>query len=151
MSGQRLHVSVVIATPTGPLELENPAGGYEIGKDSFARSSRSWRKQEISNEYTEGTYVNRAVLENVVEPLSVYVSGDTQFEFQERMRRLVDAFGQLQYTISRLIGDHEEVWACTVADYTVETSQEFLFATIGRVDAQVPRLPTSVSNQVTGP
>lgn len=143
-----LEVSVVIQTPLGDLELEDAENGYEVGKAAFASSQVSWRKQEINAEYVEGAYTNRAVRENVQETLEVYVAGLTQFEFQTRVRALTDAFGQLTYTITRTIGDAQEVWNCTVADYTVETSQEFLVATIGKISARVPRLPTAELSQV---
>jgi hypothetical protein len=145
---KNLDLSVVIDTALGPLELEDAVGGYEIGKASFATAPTTWRKQEISAEYVEGTYVNRAVRENVQEALEVYVSGSTQFEFQTRVSALLDALGQLVYTITRRIGDAQEVWSCTVADYSLETQQEFLVATIGKVTARVPRLPTVTRTQV---
>jgi hypothetical protein len=140
---KNLDLSVVIDTALGPLELEDAVGGYEIGKASFATAPTTWRKQEISAEY-----VDRAVRENVQEALEVYVSGSTQFEFQTRVSALLDALGQLVYTITRRIGDAQEVWSCTVADYSLETQQEFLVATIGKVTARVPRLPTVTRTQV---
>jgi hypothetical protein len=146
-----LDLSVVVETLAGPLELEDPDNGYELGKSSLGTRAVSWRKQEINAEYVEGTYLNRAVKENITEPLEVYVAGSTTYEFQTRMSVLLDAFGQLAYTITRRIGDAQEVWNCTVADYSVETSQEFLVARIGKVTANVPRLPTVVLTQVVVP
>lgn len=146
--GKDLAVSVVIDTLLGPLELEDLASGYELHKETIGLRATSYRKVEVSGDFTEGTDTQRAVRANVTEQLSVWVAGTTQFEFQTRVRALTDALEQLSYTITRTVGDAIEVWQCTTADYSLETSQEFLVATIGLIKATVPRKPAVALSQV---
>lgn len=144
-------LALSISTALGPLALEDEANGYELHKDTFGTRNQSYRKTEVSGDWTEGTDVDRAVRENVVESVAVYVSGATHYQFATRLKALTDALEQLQYTITRQIGDLQEVWRCVPADYTVETGQELIFATMGLVRAQVPRKPAVTMTQVVTP
>ena len=144
-----LDVSAVITTLMGDLELEDPENGYELGKDSFSTRNVTYRKVEVSGDFTEGTDVDRSVRGNVTESLAVYVAGDTTYQFQMRVMQLTDALEQLAFTITRRVGDAQEVWNCVTSDYTVETSQEFLVAKIGLVRATINRKPRTMWTQVT--
>lgn len=144
-----LVASVVVETALGPLELEDPTGGYELHKEAIGTRSVSHRKLEVAGDWSEGTDVDRSVRENITETLSVWVGGATHYEFETRLKALTDAFDQLRYSITRTVGDSRAVWTCTPGDYTIETSQEFMVAKVGLVRAQIPRKPAVVLTQVT--
>lgn len=144
-----LDVSASVLAPTGWIELEDAANGYELHKDSFARRATSHRKTEVANEWVPGTYVTRSVRESVSEDVVVYVRGASPFELSERVSALTDAYDQLAYSFKLRIGDLEQTWSCaSPADYTVETQQEFWIATLAVVRATVPRLPAMTIAQV---
>jgi hypothetical protein len=144
-----LAVSVAISTVLGPLELEDEDNGYWLHKESLGTRNISYRKLEISGDFTEGTDVDRALRANVVEALGVYVTGLTPYQFATRLKALTDALEQLQFTVTRIIGDAQEVWSCVSSEYSVETSQELLVARMGIVHAQVQRKPTVALTQVS--
>jgi hypothetical protein len=143
-----LDVSLQLMTPGGWLELEDPDNGYELHKDSFATRSVSHRKQEAASDWIEGSYTARSVRENVVEEIVVWVSGATHFVMDARVDALLAGLEQLSYPVIRRTTDLQETWSCTVADYTIETSQEYSMATLALVRAKVPRLPAVDKVQV---
>ncbi|HEY5727423.1 MAG TPA: hypothetical protein VIV08_02305 [Acidimicrobiia bacterium] len=144
-----LDVSFAIEAPSGWLELEDPANGYEAHKESRIDQSVTWRKQEISSNYVEGTYVNDAVRENVTETIAIYVDAPTPFVLMERVTALTDALSQIRYQVAMRSGDLLETWDCGVADYTIQTPQEMINARMAVVRAVIPRRPTVVMAQVT--
>lgn len=145
-----LDFSVQIETPSSALlELEDLANGYEVHRDSLTSQAYTWRRQNVSSDWLEGEYTNRAVRGNVVEPLAVIVRGGTPFELAQRINDLKDAFGQTQYQVVLRFGDLQETWSCFPADYTIEAEQAMRFATLAVVRAQVPHLPSVVQIQVT--
>lgn len=137
-----LDVSFSIYAPSGWLDLEDPANGYEAHRDTRGTRAVSWRKREISSNYVEGTFVNDAVRENVIEALAIYVRGDDPFQLDERVTALTNALEQLHYLVRARTGNLLETWSCMVAEYTIETSMEMQHATMALVRASVPRLPT---------
>ena len=141
-------LEMAINTSLGWLELEDPAGGYELHKDALATQQTTWRKQEVESPWVEGTFVNRAVRGNVPEAVVVWVAGSTPFELDQRVSAFTEAIGQLQFQIRVQIGDLLETWTCFPGDFTVETQQEYRFATIALVRATIPRLPTTTKVQV---
>jgi hypothetical protein len=143
-----LDVVFSIKAPSGWLSLENPAGGYEAHKDARGEQATAWRRQEISSSYVEGTYTNEAVKENVTEALAVYVYGPTPYDLYTRIKVLTDAFSQIRYQITMRTGNLLETWDCSAADYTIQTPQEMINATIAVVRATVPRRPTIVTAKV---
>ena len=146
-----LALSCVISTVLGPLQLEDEAHGYWLHKESFGTRNISYRKIEVAGDFTEGTDVDRALRGNVLEALGVYVAGATTYQFATRLKALTDALEQLQFTLTRIVGDAQEVWTCVASDYTVETSQELMVARLGIVHAQVGRHPSVVLSQVSPP
>ncbi|HEY5787510.1 MAG TPA: hypothetical protein VIT65_22320 [Microlunatus sp.] len=143
-----LEVAFSIQGVGGWIDLEDPASGYVVHKDTRAQQTVTWRKQEVTSAYVEGAFVNEAVREVIVEPLIVYVKGDTILELDQRVTALTDALSQLQFEVRAQLGNLRETWRCTVADYTIETTQEYLHATMATVRAQVPRQPTVVKEEV---
>lgn len=148
-------LSVQITSPTGVIELEDEANGYSLHGDTFASETYTHRKVEVNSPWLEGTYAVDAVLDNTVEALVVWVSGlapdgtYSHFLFRTRLNALKKCFDQISYQITRTIGDAVEAWDCEVSDYTVETQQEFLFATRGVLRVPVPRRPTATLTQTT--
>lgn len=143
-----LDISVQIETPTGWLELEDEANGYTVGADSFVSSAVTHRKTEINSEWMEGTFISRAVRENVTETVAVYVTGNSPHQLATRLNRLTDGFNQLSYAMVVRFGDVSETWSCWVSDYTVATKTELRHATIAVVSATVPRLPSVAQSKV---
>jgi hypothetical protein len=141
-------LEMAINTRLGWLELEDAANGYELHKDSIAGAQTTWRKQEVDSPWVEGSFTTRAVRGNVPEAVHVWVSGETHYELDERLSAFTDALGQLQYAMRVRTGDLLETWTCFPGDFSIETQQEYRFATIALVRATVPRLPTTVKVQV---
>jgi hypothetical protein len=142
MSTDDLDVAASIETPTGWLDLEDEASGYELSYDSFSAQAVSHRKTVLQSEWIEGSFITRSVRENITEKVSVYVRGDTPFMLAERLARLTDGFDQLSFAMVVRFADSQETWSCSTSEYTISTKQEMRFATMALVSADVPRLPT---------
>lgn len=151
---ETLSVSVQVLGPDGVIECEDPVNGYSLHADSFAQSAYVHRTVEVNSPWLEGTYAVDSVLDNTVEALVVWVAGIqddgsySQFLFRTRLNALKACFDQLSYTVIRTVGDAIESWDCEVSDYTVETQQEFIFATVGVLRVPLPHRPTVALTQV---
>lgn len=143
-----LNVQISLETPTGWVDLEDELNGYYLHSDTMGTRSGTHRKTEVSNEYVAGTFVVRAVRENVTEALVIYVQGATPFQLKERVKVIEDGFDQLHYNVMIKDSDSVETWNCQLADYTLETSQPYQFATLALIRATVPRLPQVTRVQV---
>lgn len=152
-----LAASVQVTGPSGVIECEDPDNGYELHGDSFATQSFTHRNTEISGPWIEGTYASDSVRDNTVEALVVWVDGNSpdaepsHFLFRTRLNALMACFDQLSYKVLRTIGDAVETWDCEVSDYTVETQQEFLTATVGVLRVQLSRRPAAPITQAYVP
>jgi hypothetical protein len=142
------NIQVALETLVGWVDLEDVANGYEIHRDSFAQRAVTHRKTEVSSEWIGGSWFSRAVPENYMEAVVVWVTGDTPFQLAERVSVLTNTFDLLGYGMRFTNNDLREVWACQLADYVIETSQPFMYATTAVVRATVPRLPTVVRTQI---
>lgn len=138
---ETLDIQISLETPTGWVDLEDEVAGYVLHADTLGNRSQSHRKTEISNEYVAGTFVVRAVRENVTENIAFYVRGNTPLQLKQRVKVVEDGFDQLKYNVMIKTGDAIETWYCQIADHTMETSQPYQFATLALIRATVPRLP----------
>ena len=143
-----LDVAARINTPSGWLELNDRAGGYQLGPEAFTTAATGHRKAEISSEWMEGSFVTRAVRENIVETVSVYVYGQSAHQLAVRLQALTDGFDQLSYAMVVRFDDAEENWDCQVADYTTSSRAEMRRTNMALVTAQVPRLPSAALAKV---
>lgn len=143
MSGvDDVQVTARISTPTGWLDLEDPEGGYELHPETLSGGSVSYRTVIASSPWVEGDVATSAVRENVLEALSVWVTGDTPHEFYTRWKRLTDALEQRAFTVELTVEDAAFTWTVTrPAEHTTDTQQAFLVARTGLVRAKVARLP----------
>ena len=138
---ENLGLSMMIQSGTLWLQLEDPAGGYELHAETFATRQVSHRKKDVSSEWVEGEYTQRSLRENVVEAVSVWVSGETVGETMTRMRALTSCLDQPNFGIRWEIDGYSETWQCQSSDYSIESDQPMLFSRLCLVKAQVPRLP----------
>jgi hypothetical protein len=137
-----LTVQAVLTGPLGTLTLDGTnADAYELHIDTKSEIAVSWRKQEASNEWVEGSFTTSAVRENVVETLAVWVNATTSALLEQRTVALVKFLGQLRYTVALTIDGVTHTWTCSPAEYTVSTKHEFQHARTALVTAKVPRLP----------
>ena len=136
----RLPVRVLLQRPNGDW-LQLNSGPYQIAGDSFSNRQMQWRRHEVSSPYVDGTFVVNAAAENVVEQLAFYVRGKTHTEMQQAIEVATEALSQLSFTMMVEIGENGVYWDCSIADYTVQTTREFLHATMAKVTATVPRSP----------
>lgn len=138
--GSELDMSVKIETATGWLDLADGAL-FDLEATTFDSQSVTWRKQEATSPWVEGSFVTSAVREDVTENLSVYVYGESRSEHMRMRKALTDALGQLTYRILVRVEETAVYWDCEPADYSITTSREFLHATMCVVKAQIPRKP----------
>lgn len=141
--GTDLVVSLQIETSPGTyLELENPAGGYQTASEALAQRDVDFRQLVLDTPWTEGSVVVQSVRTNVVEPVSIWVTGPDHYTFDTRVQTLTNALEQLSYHIKRTLANSLQTWDCMPAKYSILTQAEYLWATRGLVRAQVPRYPT---------
>lgn len=128
--------------------------GVDMHAESFAQRQVSHRKKEITSPWVGGSFVTLSVREQVQEQVSFWVDGEDhlgtdpgkslQQRMQERLDLLCSALDQLSYAVDVSIGDQVYRWDCSVADYTIETNQPMLEATLALVKATIPRSPSAV-------
>lgn len=135
-----LDLKVLIETSTGWVDLSDDQS-YAIEASSFGDSTVSWRKQETSNTWVEGSYVSSAVREDVTESLAVWVYGENRYEHEMLKQKLTDALGQLQYRIMLRREEAVVYWLCEPADYTVTSGHEMQHARLALVKASISRKP----------
>lgn len=135
-----LSVSGKIETPSGWLDL-NDGVGYSFEGTSFADRQVTWRRQEVTSPFVEGTYIVGAVRENITEAVSVWVRGETFSELDARVEALIGALGQMTYRFMLRLEDSAHYWTCWPADYTVSGQREYLHSRLVLVKATMPRLP----------
>lgn len=135
-----LDLKVLIETSTGWVDLSDGVR-FDIEASSFGDSTVSWRKQETSNTWVEGSYVSSAVREDVTEVLSVWVYGESRLEHEQLKRLLTDALGQLQYRIMVRMDEAVTYWQCEPADYTITSGHEMRHARLALVKASISRKP----------
>lgn len=140
MSDLLVQATISGALPDLVIDGSN-AQAYELHPDTAAEQETSWRKQEASNTFVEGSFTTSAVRENVIEALSIWVNGDTQDEVDQRKFELLRRFGQRKYTVTLVLAGVTQVWSCFPAAYGVQTRHEYLHAPTTLVNAKVPRLP----------
>lgn len=146
-----LDVAAAVHTPSGWVELEDEANGYELHAESFTSRAVQQRTVNSPGEWISGTFARRSTKENVTEPVSILVDGaGSHFAYATRMKVLRDAFDQTSYTFRVRFGDVLETWVCTMpADYTESCEQPFRFATTGILRVQVAHLPDVTIVEVT--
>lgn len=123
------------------LQLEDDVNGYWIEAGTFASRDITYRQILLNTPWTEGSVAVQSVRENIVEPLSIFVTGPDHYTFDQRVQTVTGALEQLAYQVVRVIGNSQETWDCIPAQYTIVTQQEYLVATMGLIRAQVPRQP----------
>lgn len=139
-----LAVSAQIYGPSGWIVLEDPTNGYELHADSFASRARTSRRNDITGDWSKGSYTNRAVSDNVPEAVVVIVTGPTPYDLATRVQTLLAAFEQLQFSFQYTQGNLQETWTCMYSDCTIEQTHEQRFSNMAVVRATVPRLPDLV-------
>lgn len=136
-----LTVSVLITTPAAST-MELNADPYRAEASSRSTQQTAWRKVMATNPYVEGSYPVSAVKDNIVEQLSVYVTGSTSADLRAKLEALKACLDQLSYSIAWSVGGDVEYWKCFTAEYSMESSQPLQVARKALLKAQVPRLPT---------
>jgi hypothetical protein len=135
-----------VTTPGGWLDLM--AEPYRLSAEAFVESSLTWRKQEASNPFIDGTWVVNATRENITSLVDVYVRGESTKVTAEAIKALKDTFSQLNYGIELTIDDVVYFYRCYVADFSVKTPREFRFSTMAQFSAQVPHDPNVEMREV---
>ena len=136
-----LDIACRLETPTGWLDLEDDEH-YELHGDALAQRAVTWRKQQVSSPYVEGTYTTAAVKENVTEALVVLVRGGDPLELADLIAAVTDGFDQMAFQVMLTINGMVEYWTCVEpAGYTIEMQREFRHAVIGVIRGEVVRLP----------
>lgn len=136
-----LDLSAKVQGRGGWVDLED--GQYfSLHAESFASAAQSWRKQQINNDYVEGTYTLSAVRENVTEAVSIWVRGETHLVWRQNIEVLTSAFTQIGFQFMRRMSDLVEYWTITSpADFSIATEQAYWHSRIGLFQAQLSRLP----------
>lgn len=138
-----LRVSCSILSPSGWMDL-NDGRRYTLEGSALAQQAQTFRRVEVSNNHTPGSYLVSAQPENVVEQVSLWVREFDHYALQMALNELREAFTQTYYLMRWQIEQHEFAWQCQLADFTITAQREFRHATMAKFDAKVPRHPTQV-------
>jgi hypothetical protein len=134
-------VRCAVTRPGGSLLDISDNERYRLAGDTLGNRQVTWRKQEAEGPYVPGSWVVSAVPETIQETVAVYAYGATPAELRITLDRLTECFSQLRYFLLWEQEDDSFVWACQVADYTVDTRREFQHSTMALCTFQVPRYP----------
>ena len=134
-----LPVTCRLTTPGGWLVLTD--GPYRLSSTAFGEQATTFRRSEVSNPFTEGSWTVNAQRENVTESLDVYVRADTPAGVQGAVSGLLEALRQLNFGMEVTFDGIQTFYQCYCADVSVKTPREFRFSRMAQVSAQVPRHP----------
>lgn len=138
----RLAYHLWIQAPSGLLELT--AAPYDLDDQAMAEAAVSMRQRTVEADWVEGTFVLSSVRANVLENVNVYVEADTVSDWQTAKDALRESFEQLSYLLIERWENVERRFTCMPANYTMQSSGPMRFATMGKISAQVPRLPGEI-------
>lgn len=117
MASRRDDISVsvkVSRASEGPLELDNPAGGYEVVEQG--PGARTYRRSVIEGRYVHGRTLLVSTLETRTLVMVVRVLGDNWQQVRTRAQVLIDAVSQHAYTITADIDGVVDTYVCEPAD-----------------------------------
>lgn len=135
-----LVTAAVLTSSLGVLDLHDEVS-YKLESSTRDNRQVTHRKQDATNPYTEGSLTVHAVRENVTENVSVFVYGTGQQSAKELVDAFTDVLDLPYYVLALTIGDNDELWYCTTADYSIQTTQPLQVARMALVKAAIPRLP----------
>lgn len=138
-----LMITSVLVGASGSLNLES--GPYSLEKATMEEVAVTWRKHEVDNPWVEGSFVTRAVRNNVVRPLNVWVSATNRAAYVAARDALVAVLEQLSFTWQFGLDGVTTTWRCQMADYSIRQQHEFLHAHTALISAQVPTAPTAIA------
>lgn len=124
------------------IDLTEPPYDLEVG--AVAEAATAWKRKTVDNPHVEGSYTVHAERENSTIPVNVWVEDPDRDTVQARVNDLTNALSQLEFLIYYRVGLAEQIWTCEVSDYTVDTQQAYLHASMALVKAQVVRRPKVV-------
>ena len=116
-------------------------GVYSLEKSSFGSRSVAWRKTEVSNRWVEGAFPTSAVRENVKESVSVWVEGATHDAMDVGVQAICAVVKSLSWQAVYTVDDVAYTFSCQPSDYSIDTTQEYVFARTALVKIDVDRLP----------
>lgn len=138
-----LTISCRVSVPEGWLEI-NDGHKYSLTAESLVATQRTWRRQEVSSPFVDGTFTVNAVLENISLPVSLYVYGADHGDMVRNLEAVTAAFEQFDYILAIRRGEHAEVWRCQLSDSSIDTRREFQHARMAMVTFPVPCYPRKV-------
>ncbi len=142
MTTPKLAVQATLVVPGFTNLALNTLPGYELEGSSLDEVATSWRRNEVSNPWVEGTYTISAVRENQVVPVSVWVRGVSHQEMRQRQIELERRVAEPRWELQLSLPGYTEYWTCQTSDTVVRTQREYLHAMHALVRIQVVRLPT---------
>lgn len=148
-----LTVQCTLIVPGLPsLSLEQPGDPFPYQLEAGTREEYgvTFRKQEVSSPFVEGTYLIQAVRENVTEQVNVWVRGRTHMEMDRRIQAVLERVERPRFVTDFRVGSVIERWNCQVASYTVRTQREYQHATMALLRMQIPRLPRITRSYADG-
>jgi hypothetical protein len=114
---------------------------FEISATEFGTKTLSRRRIQASSPFFDGTYLLHSTEENITEPLTIIVYGETQNDVTENILLLQQLFSQFRYKVRVRYGNHRETWNCEPADYSLERTHTYLHNNMAMIRFQIPRLP----------
>lgn len=145
-----ISVQATLTSPGTTAFTLNSPPAYQLEAATIEEAGTTWRKQEVSNPWVEGSYVVSAVRENIVTPVNVWVRGSTTSELQQRVLTLTTAVGKPRWTLAWALEGLGWTWTCQTSEYTIRTQREFIIAKIALVRIQVVRLPSVTYTYANG-
>lgn len=136
---ETLLVACRLTTPSGWLDVNS--GIYRVAASSFAEQAITWRRTQVTNQFVEGSWTVNALRENVTENLDIWVRGEDTRQMQQGVDDLVAVVSQLNYGLEVTFDNVKSYYICNTADISVKIQQEFRFARMAMVSAQIPRDP----------
>lgn len=137
-------LSVVAKVTRTYLDLEDldiNTGYYRIAGPDIMSGQVTWQRQQVSAPWVDGEVTVARRRGNVMEPLTVYVTGSDQSTLNTNIQDLIWAFTQDRYTLSITIGAQQHDWDCEAADYSVRVSTPYMKSLYVPVTFQIMRKP----------
>jgi hypothetical protein len=138
-----LPTTAVITRPIlggGDLNF-NDHTNYVLAGPNVMGGTVQWDRQTVSAPWVDGDITVARRRGNVMDQITIYVTGSDQSALNSNISTLISAFTQDRFGMQISTGGANHAWDCECADYQVEWDTVHVYAKYVKVTFTIPRKP----------
>jgi hypothetical protein len=100
------------------LQLWSPPNSFVVG-DTFGPGAQVLRRETVTSPFVRGRFVIAATADSQDSQILLQICGSSGSDLSTRVGVVLDAFGQLSYTLTWNFDGITSAYFCEAADYTI--------------------------------